>query len=231
MTDGPTESRWPRLLSLAVHELRTPQTVVAGYIRMLLRESAGPISDQQRRMLEEAEKSVARVSALLAEMSDLAKLEAGSAPFNRSAVDLGTLLEETIASLPPLLDREVTITLQNQVGVATVEGDPVRLKAAVASLLAALRRELVSATELVVRLRRGTADAGPVFWMSVADPTKLEAVDGGQPSELGAFDEWRGGCGLSLPLARQVLTAHGGCLWSPRHDPRAGAIAMLPERR
>jgi hypothetical protein len=58
---------WPRLLSLSVHEFRTPITVVAGYIRMLLKDRAGPVSDQQRRLLEEAEKSCARLSGLVAE--------------------------------------------------------------------------------------------------------------------------------------------------------------------
>ena len=68
----------PRTLSLAVHELRTPVTVVAGYLRMLLREQAGPLSDKQRKMLEEADRSCGRLGALVAEMSELGKLESVS---------------------------------------------------------------------------------------------------------------------------------------------------------
>src|SRR5918993_1835481 len=94
------DPRWHRLLSLAVHEFRTPVTVVAGYIRMLLKDRAGPLNDQQRRLLEEAEKSTGRLSGLIAEMSDLANLEAGSAPFNRSGVDVGPLVAEIIGVLP-----------------------------------------------------------------------------------------------------------------------------------
>src|SRR3990172_9081478 len=44
----------PRELSLAVHELRTPVTVVSGYVRMLLCEQAGGVTAPQRTMLEEA---------------------------------------------------------------------------------------------------------------------------------------------------------------------------------
>ncbi len=69
----------PRLLSLAVHEFRTPVTVVAGYLRMLLREQGGPLTDKQRKMLEEADRSCTRLGALVAEMSDLGKLESGDA--------------------------------------------------------------------------------------------------------------------------------------------------------
>ena len=80
----PTDPRWSKLLSLAVHEFRTPITVVAGYIRMLLKDRAGPITEQQRKLLEEAEKSCGRLAALVAEMSDLSNLEGGTASLNRS---------------------------------------------------------------------------------------------------------------------------------------------------
>src|SRR5512134_935259 len=107
MASGPADPRWPKLLSLTTHEFRTPMTVVAGYIRMLLKDRAGPVTDQQRRLLEEAEKSCARLSALLAEMSDLGNLEGGTAPFNRTPIDLRTVLADAVAGLPPIPDRDI----------------------------------------------------------------------------------------------------------------------------
>ena len=58
-------------MSLAVHELRTPVTVVTGYLRMVLRDQAGPLTEKQRKMLEEADKSCVRIGALVSEMSEL----------------------------------------------------------------------------------------------------------------------------------------------------------------
>jgi K+-sensing histidine kinase KdpD len=83
MSQSPVDARWPKVLSLAVHEFRTPSSVVAGYIRMLLKERAGPIPETQRRLLEEAEKSCGRLSALLAEMSNV--LDSLYAHFGRAA--------------------------------------------------------------------------------------------------------------------------------------------------
>src|SRR5688500_20234359 len=103
------EPRWPRLLGLAVHEFRTPITVVAGYIRMLLKERAGAITDQQRKLLEETEKSCGRLSALVAEMSDLTALEGGTAGLNRGPVRVAALLEEVISSSPELPDPPSTV--------------------------------------------------------------------------------------------------------------------------
>src|SRR6266540_2054613 len=128
MPQPPIDPRWPKVLSLAVHELRTPMTVVAGYIRMLLKDRAGPLSDQQRRLLEEAEKSCARLSALLVEMSDLANLEAGTATFNRSAVDVRRVLTDAIEALPAAADHAIDVQLTTSEGNVSVQGDPVRLK-------------------------------------------------------------------------------------------------------
>ena len=110
MTSAAPEPKWSRILSLSVHEFRTPMTVVAGYIRMLLKERAGALNDQQRRLLEEAEKSCVRLSGLLTEMSDLSNLEAGTAPFNRSSIDLRPLLAEAIAALPETPGRDIAVT-------------------------------------------------------------------------------------------------------------------------
>jgi len=52
MAAGPTDPKWDRLLSLTVHEFRTPITVLAGYVRMLLKDRAGPLSPEQRRLLD-----------------------------------------------------------------------------------------------------------------------------------------------------------------------------------
>src|SRR5436190_16814791 len=112
MSDAPVDPRWAKILSLSVHEFRTPMTVVAGYIRMLLKDRAGPLTDPQRRLLEEAEKSCARLTALLTEVSDLSNLEGGTAPFNRQAADLSRSLREAVEQLPALPDRDVTIDLE-----------------------------------------------------------------------------------------------------------------------
>jgi signal transduction histidine kinase len=46
------------------------------------------------------------------------------------------------------------------------------------------------------------------------------------------FDEWRGGLGMALPIARRVIEAHGGALWSGAGArSRAAAALALPLRR
>lgn len=231
MPGDPVDPRWPKLLSLTVHEFRTPMTVVSGYIRMLLKERAGEITEQQRRLLEEAEKSCARLSGLLSEVSDLSRLEGGTAAFNRSRVDYRTLIRKAVAGLPPPPDREISIVLDLDTGEAPADGDAGRLEHALAAVVAAVRREIVGGNQLIVRERPRDWHGSTASWIAIAEPDGVDALSSGE-AELATFDEWRGGVGLSLALARRIVDAHGGRIWSPEGrdemERKAGAVIALP---
>jgi signal transduction histidine kinase len=225
MSDAPVDPRWPKILSLSVHEFRTPMTVVAGYIRMLLKERAGPLSDQQRSLLEQAEKACVRLTALLSEVSDLSNLEGGTAPFNRHGTDLHKALRDAVSQLPPLPDREVPVDLQLGGDQAPIHADPVRLTDALTSIIRSLQRELVSDSALVVRQRR--TDSGS-YEIQIGDDQTLALMDAEKSGAREQFDEWRGGSGLILPVARRIIEAHGGRVWGAPGDRKAGARIMLP---
>jgi signal transduction histidine kinase len=219
MSDAPVDPRWAKILSLSVHEFRTPMTVVAGYIRMLLKDRAGPLSDQQRKLLEEAEKSCGRLTALLTEVSDLSNLEGGTAPFNKHATDLQTALRNAVEQLPPLPDREVEIDLQLDGDGAPLEADPVRLTQALSSIVKSLRRELIGDDPLLVRQRRTPAG----YEVQIGDAETIAALDAEDAGARELFDEWRGGSGLILPVARRIIEAHAGRIWGAPGGRKAGA--------
>lgn len=228
MPEGSDDPRWPKLLSLSVHEFRTPMTVVGGYIRMLLKDRAGPLSDSQRRLLEEAEKSCGRLSELLTEFSDLAHLEDGRAAVARHKMDLGEALSAAVDRLPPLSDRMVDVRLERDRSPAPVEGDPTRLPRALSSVIAALRRELVTDDPLIVRQRRRRIAGRDMYEIAIGEPGTIELFDEAGDAGLAPFDEWRGGCGLSLPVARRVIVALGGELSSTPDGRKTAALIRLP---
>ena len=123
MTIAPPDAKLSRLLSLSVHEFRSPISVVSGYLRMVLKDPTGSLDERYKRMLEEAEKSCSRLTTLVAEMSDLSALEAGTTSFKKAPIDIRTLLADAIAALPPLADRTVEVQLTTGTGPAVVQGD------------------------------------------------------------------------------------------------------------
>ena len=225
MSEAEPDPRWPKLLSLAVHEFRSPITVVAGYIRMLLKERAGPLSDQQRKLLEEAEKSCARLSALVAEMSDLSNLEREKTPLRKTSIDVQLLLDEVIEALPEMPDRNVPVELRGE-PAGQLSADVARLQTALVSILTALRREVVTSERLIVAVT--AAAAASSFSIAIGPEQQIADISAADPASLTRFDEWRGGTGLSLAVARRIIGQHGGTLLSPPGDGRAGAVVTLP---
>src|SRR6476660_6987531 len=105
----PIIDSYPQLLSLAVHELRTPASVVGGYLRMLQRDTESPLSERQRKMIDEAEKSCARLVGLIAELSDVSKLDSGQVRFARQPLDLFVLVGEVAGLVHGPSDREIIL--------------------------------------------------------------------------------------------------------------------------
>ena len=189
----------------------------------------GPLTDLQRKMLEEMERSTTRLSGLIAEMSELSLLESGGVALDPGSVDIAGLIETGLPSLAPLPDREVNVRVDDQAPGARVHGDPARLRTALMSLVIAHRRELVTCAELCVRIRRVRHDGRAMLQVTIAGSDRIDAVQDLAPAELTAFEEFRGGVGFILPIARWIVQAHGGELWSPAESARAAAVLLLPE--
>jgi signal transduction histidine kinase len=218
-------------MSLAVHELRTPVTVLSGYLRMVLKEHGGPLTDKQRKMLEEAERSCARIGALVAEMSDLGKLESKELAVSRQEVDIAALVAELASPMHEGEDRGVYLDVRVPNRPIMVTGDRGRLSAAITTLLHAALRERGEAGGHRRRVRGDDRHRPGVAILTVGDEATLPSLTQAARGTPPPFDEWRGGLGLALPVARRVVEALGGAVWSaPGERPHAGSALRLPLR-
>ena len=220
---------FPRAMSLAVHELRTPVTVVAGYLRMVLREQAGPLTEKQRKMLEEADRSCARIGTLVSEMSDLGKLESQQVTLASTELDLAALAAEVASNMHEGVDRDVRLDVRGTDQPLMVAGDRTRLSGALSALMHSALRERADPGVIVVQC--ATLPDATQAWAVVAigDETATQSLLDAARTTPPPFDEWRGGLGLSLPIGRRVMEAHGGALWSlPGDAARAASAFRLP---
>ncbi len=215
----------PQLLSLAVHEFRTPVTVVAGYLRMLLKMQAG-IGEQPRKLLEEAEKSCTRLASLIAELSELANLEAGNLPLDRRDVDFYGLVDEVATAVHEGADRGVRLEVRHDGAAAVLPADAAHLRRAVESILAATLRERAEPGVIVAGCGVTDGRDGRLAYLTVAPGDGGGPVPAFAPGDWNAFEQWRGGLGFRLVLARLVVAAHGGTLYSGLGDRTRAACAL-----
>lgn len=202
-----------RMLALAVHEFRTPAAVMAGYQTMLLSEQAGPLTAKQRRILEESEKSCRRLSALIKEMSELVKIESQELALSRHDIDLSALVAEVANNMHEGAERGVHLEVRGTERPAIVSGDRVRMAEAIGGLVRCTMRE--RGTPGAVIAQCAVVQDSDTAWgvVAIGDAALVPAILEGHRNPP-AFDEWRGGTGFVLPLARRIIEAHGGAVWS-----------------
>jgi signal transduction histidine kinase len=206
---------YAHLLSLAVHEFRTPATVVGGYLRMLQKDVQPPLDERQKKMVDEAAKSTARIVEIIAEMSEISKLDSGDAAIRKEPFDLFTLVGEVAATVHEADDRGVRLEVQGESAGAAIAGDVTRVRAAISAFLRAVLREQPSAGVVVADRRLVREASGRSAVVAI---TSEQAVQQSYESPRRTLEEKRSGLGLALPLARRVVERHGGEVWSPASD-------------
>lgn len=221
---GTTDRRsQAELLSLAVHEFRTPVTVVAGYLRMLEHEHAGPLSDKQRKLVQEAERSCARLSALVGEMSELSHLDSGEAVPARETVDFGALIDEVVDAADEGRDRQVSAVRTGSCDGVPVAADRRRLGESLAAILTAVLREQSEPGEVQVHVTT-SPDRGLVSVGIGRDEDATTVLHAG--GDNACLNEYRGGLGLALPIARRRIELYGGQVWSSASGRALGAVGL-----
>src|SRR5262245_11322519 len=190
-TPTPTESAYPPLLSLAVHEMRTPLSIVGGYLRMLRADSESTLTERQRKMIDEAEKSCGRLVALIAELSDISKLDAGLISLARQQLDLFTLVGEVAAGVQEAKDRDVHLEVRGEAAGAPLSGDATRLRTAFDAVFRAILREKPGPSTVIAERRIEQRDGRPTAVVVVADASSVQTAYERTPGPFG--EEKRGG--------------------------------------
>jgi signal transduction histidine kinase len=211
------------ILSLVSHDLRSPLTVVRGYLDIL--DPQVP-EGQAHDAVTGAQRAVQRMETLLNDLLNATRAERAFAPSVMRPVDLGEVARSVVASLQLGTDQELSLHAEEDV---LVLGDASRLEQAVTNLVGnALKhgrpggvvRVEVSARD--ERARLSVADDGPGIEPEIADRVFERGVRGAAADGLP-------GMGLGLYIVRIVAEAHGGSVaLEPHEGPGALFVFTLP---
>jgi signal transduction histidine kinase len=215
---------WAKIFSLMAHELRSPLSVVIGYVRMLLNEQLGPLSDRQKKVLDEAVKSSGRLSHVIAEMSDLARLESGDVQLHLAPVNLSSLVAEAAQQVQGTDDRRPPVSLFGETD-SVVNGDAARLRAAFAAFLTASLREAASTSAVEVHWSmRGRKEAV----VAIAPSQSALELRHSDIRSLVPYSGFVEGVGLGVVVAAKVVELHGGRTLTPPGHSHKGTVVVLP---
>lgn len=225
----PESSDCPQLISLAVHELRTPVSVASGYVRMVLQVHGQALNENAQKYLLDAAGACAKLGELLGDMSELARLMAGQIALNSDEVAIFELAAEVAAGARDGAPSGVQVEVSGADPLVRVVGDAGRLRTSLTSIVAAALREQIPPAILGVECRVVRTGRGRSAVVAAGEVDAARALASLPPSRWGPFDAWRGGVGFSLPLAVQIVAAHRGGLGSlPSAPPRTAAAVALP---
>jgi PAS domain S-box-containing protein len=123
-------------LATMSHELRTPLNSIIGFTGILLQGLAGPLNAEQRKQLEMVRGSARHLLALINDVLDISKIEAGQLDVKCEAFDLRVSVEKVAGIVKPLLDKKgLQFSSRFEPGVGMIESDPRRMEQILLNLL------------------------------------------------------------------------------------------------
>lgn len=202
------------LFAAISHDLRTPLSSIRVMVDAL---SDGVVSDRQttERYLATMMTDIERLSLLIDDLFELAKIESGALQLHLEQTELDRVVARAVAGASPLAEHaKVAVSFEPGVG-ATLFADPERLTRVLANLLQNAIRHTPADGSVVV----STSAAGSEVLVSVTDSgIGIPAAD--LPRVFERFyraDKSRsragGGSGLGLSISKGIIEAHGGRIW------------------
>lgn len=123
-------------LATMSHELRTPLNSIIGFTGVLQQGLAGPLTAEQRKQLGMVRASARHLLALINDVLDISKIEAGQLAVEREPFDLRASIEKAVASVRPQADAKgLALHLRIADGIGTMTGDARRVEQVLLNLL------------------------------------------------------------------------------------------------
>jgi PAS domain S-box-containing protein len=206
-----------RFLANMSHELRTPLNAILGFSEVLERGTAGTLDLRQQEYVGYIRQSGAHLLAIINEILDLAKIDAGKLELDDDhGLEVRALVEACIAYVRERAAADgVSLSIDIEEGVPPLVADLTRLKQILLNLLGNAVKFTDPGGAVVMAVRRA---AGGGVEFEVRDTglgmTAAEIAIASEP--FGQVDSGlarpREGTGLGLPLARRLTELHGGVL-------------------
>jgi NtrC-family two-component system sensor histidine kinase KinB len=197
----------------ASHELRTPLTSLGMSVDLLLEHIAQELAEKDRDLLQAAHEEVHRMKALVNDLLDLSKIEAGRIELEFESIPVSTVFDHVQAVFKSQMDiKKVTLTSEATGDLPSIRADANKITWVLTNLVSNALRYVNTGGHIKLMAHR----IGQHVHLSVRD-------DGpGIPPEYHSkiFEKFiqmkgreAGGTGLGLAICKEIVRAHGGAIW------------------
>jgi len=213
------------------HEFRTP---LAGIKAMVETLHGGAIDDKKAAgdFLNRIDSEVDRLTQLVAELTELSRIETGKAELKLEPLNLNNLVDEVIAQLSPQAERQLlTVSKELAADLPSVSADSARLRHVIVNLI----HNAIKFTDAGGRITVTTRGEGNSVTVAIADTGRGIASDD-LPHVFERFykgDKARAGegTGMGLAIAKHIIEAHGGDIRVESEEGRGSTFSFsLPVR-
>ena len=204
------------------HELRTPLVAIDKSLTLVLEKEAGDLSQAQEQFLSIARRNLKRLSALINDLLDLSKLEAGKMEVRRKSMSINNVIQEVIDSLNNWA-KSKNITLEKKIEdlLPDVEIDPDRLAQVLTNLVGNAVKFTPNDGKVTLGAKLSEGGGGKKeLEVSVKD-TGVGIASEDLPKIFSKFYQCGGermisdvnGTGIGLSIAKEIVELHGGKIW------------------
>jgi Na+/proline symporter/nitrogen-specific signal transduction histidine kinase len=213
-------------MSSVTHELRTPLTSIRALAELMADDAGMPVAQRQQ-FLGIIVGETERLSRLVNQVLDMAKIESGHAQWHNTDIDMGRLLRQVVQTTTEMFrERGATVQLFTPDTRVMLRADPDRLTQVMLNLLsnaakfipAREGRVKVTLSAQTDRLRVAVQDNGPGV------PAAQQGLVFEKFRQGGDANDRPQGTGLGLPISRQIVEHFGGRMWI---DAQAGGGASF----
>ena len=222
------DERLRQFVADASHELRTPLTSIRAFTEIL---HDHPELDVEKRgeFLRIVLKENERLTRLICQVLDLAKLESGEATLRPEPAEVAAMVEEAVTSVGSLAERRgIAVARRLEPALPPLEVDRDRLLQVLHNLLSNALKFAPAGGWIAVDARRrgdeiefGVADDGP----GVPAAERESIFDKFRQAE-GPAAAAPHGIGLGLSISREIVARHGGRIWVEESERRGARFAF-----
>jgi signal transduction histidine kinase len=198
------------------HELRTPLNSIIGFADVLLQGIDGELNDLALNDIQLIYNSGKHLLALINDILDLAKIEAGKMELVREAVEISDVANSVLASANSLTkDKPIQLVIDVSETLPPVYADKLRLNQILLNLISNAAK---FTHEGSITVRAGLSNEPGMMRVSVADTgigipqNKIHAIFERFRQADSSTTRKYGGTGLGLAICRQLVEMHGGSM-------------------